>query len=223
MVPTRLTTTKLNFCTCPRPVKRVVVVVGVTGTITSHQINTSLYNIHVHIGLPAQQIWELICVYGDPTHTLNKHIWQYIQLITDNTRPVCLIGDFNAVAAEEEKYGGSQKLNPNNRDFRQFVFDTGLVDLGFKGPTFTWNNRQDVSKAIFQRLDRVLSTMQWTQLFPMAYVNHLPRLHSDHAPILLRTQNKPLQPRNFKIETWWFNHQGFHDACAISWQQSHRL
>lgn len=185
-------------------------------------IQQNRHYIHAKVNVPAQQRWDLICVYGDPAHALNKQIWRYIQQVTNQGEAVCLIGDFNAVANEEEKYGGSQVLNTNNRDFRNFVFETGLVDLGFKGSAFTWNNQQDTSAAIHERLDRVLCTMPWCQIFPMAYVNHLPRIHSDHAPILLRTQNRPPIPHNFRV-SWWFNHQGFKRACEDGWRGSKGL
>lgn len=106
-----------------------------------HIIKQTRFYIHTKVSVPAQQRWDLICVYGDPSHALNKEIWNYIKQVTDLGGPVCLLGDFNAVTDTEEKFGGSQALNATNRNFRQFVFETGLVDLRFKGPAFTWNNQ----------------------------------------------------------------------------------
>jgi hypothetical protein len=45
-------------------------------------------------------------------------------------RPVCCVADFNA----QEKVGGNTTLNHNNVKFREFIFNAGLIDLGFKGP-----------------------------------------------------------------------------------------
>lgn len=96
-------------------------------------------------------------------------------------------------------------MNSNSKGFRDFLFDAQLMDLGFKGPAYTWTNNQDTSTAVHQRLDLVVATGQWTQAFPLAYVNHLPRVHSDHAAILLRTVGRSDSKPSFKIENWWFN------------------
>lgn len=132
---------------------------------------------------------------------------------------VCLMGDFNAITSQHEKYGGNSDLNNSSRSFRHFLFEMGLIDLGYKGPAFTWTNRQSASDTIFQRLDRVLVTEQWFQIYPHAYVNHIPRIRSDHAPILLRTQDRPVAKRKFRVEAWWFGADGFQEACSAGWQQ----
>lgn len=154
----------------------------------------------------------LICVYGDPSHSFNTTIWQEFQQIISDEGSICIIGDFNAIADEQEKVGDNPQLNSNNRGFQRFLFDFGLVDLGFKGPAFTWTNRPHASNAIFERLDRVVATSQWIQMFPQAYVNHLPRVHSDHAPVLLRTHEKPSKLRKFCMENWWLGTEGFQNV-----------
>lgn len=58
---------------------------------------------------------------------------------------VCIIGDFNAIAGESDKWGGNPTLNKNSRAFREFIFEAQLVDLGFKGPAYTWTNKQSAS------------------------------------------------------------------------------
>lgn len=152
-------------------------------------IQKSRFFIHARITEPHKPPWTLIGVYGDPHHTLSNTIWQEIKKIVETDEKCCLLGDFNSVLNEQEKYGGSARLNSSSTLFRQFLFDTGLVDLGFRGPAYTWTNCQHTSTAIFQRLDRILVSSSWSQTFPHAYVNHLPRIHSDHAPLLLRTEH----------------------------------
>lgn len=120
------------------------------------------YIIHARIKLPDKPQWSLVCVYGDPSHLYNPSIWSDIQKIIEDEGPTCIIGDFNAITSEEEKFGGNPVLNKDSRDFRSFVFDAGLIDLGYKGLAYTWTNTQDTPSAIFQRFDRVLVTVQWT-------------------------------------------------------------
>lgn len=52
------------------------------------------------------------------------------------------------------------------QDFRTFVSDTGLLDLGFVGYPFTWRN-QRADGGIQERLDRGLATDQWINLYPL--------------------------------------------------------
>lgn len=52
--------------------------------------------------------------------------------------------------------------------FRCFIDGMRLIDLGFKGPNFSWNNRRDVMHNIQERLDCSLATFQWFQLYPNA-------------------------------------------------------
>lgn len=176
--------------------------------------------IHARVQQLHKPVWTLLCVYGDAAHTGNRVIWEAIKQIVEREGTVCVMGDFNAIAEMHEKYGGNPNFNANNKNFKDFLFETGLIDLGYKGPAYTWTNGQDPATEIFERLDRIVVTASWTQQFPMANVNHLPRVHSDHAPILLRMHGKPLNQSKFKIEKWWFNHEGFKEVCETRWNES---
>ncbi|KAJ4821091.1 Endonuclease/exonuclease/phosphatase family protein [Rhynchospora pubera] len=168
-------------------------------------LNTSLSYICARICPKDKPPWVLVGVYGDPEHNENPLLWETLTQLIALYGSVCLIGDFNEIVSTDEKYGGRNRLTADGERFKQFIFEAGLVDLGYKGPAFTWTNKRHVSEAIYQRLDRALATPQWLQNYPNAYVNHLPLIHSDHCPILLRL--KPLQAVNkdFKFEHWWFS------------------
>lgn len=71
--------------------------------------------------------------------------------------------------------------------------DTELIDLGFSGKPFTWNNRRLDLENIQEPLGRGIANDQWPLLFPQASVSHLTALSSDHTPLLLH--NNP--PRNY--------------------------
>lgn len=72
-----------------------------------------------------------------------------------------MVGDFNAITSEQEKVGGNPILNTNSQNFKRFISNVGLTDLGYKGAAYTWTNRPNASKAIFERLDRVVATTLW--------------------------------------------------------------
>jgi IS1 family transposase len=84
-----------------------------------------------------QPDWILACIYGDASYKENPNIWRALKDLNATNAPLCCIGDFNAIKDLREKWKGTQRLNQNNIRFRQFLFDTGLIDLGFKGPAYT--------------------------------------------------------------------------------------
>lgn len=191
---------------------------------TKLEVNSKSRNvIHAVVTQPDKSKWDLICVYGDPAHTKNEEVWRRILGITMEGKSVCVLGDFNAILSEEDKHGGDPILNSNSRKFRRFMFEAQLIDLGFKGPAYTWTNKQNSSHAIYKRLDRVLANVQWTQSHPEATVHHLPRIHSDHSPILLRTRRHTRSTKKFKMESWWFMEEGFQEVWLHAWNQSESL
>ncbi|KAJ3708187.1 hypothetical protein LUZ61_011892 [Rhynchospora tenuis] len=132
--------------------------------------------------------------------------------------PVCMAGDFNAILSISEKFGGNQHWDRQNQIFHNFVFRNGLIDLGFKGPAFTWTNKRYTSTPIFERLDRVLVTPSWIHLYSRAVVLHLPRIYSDHAGILLKWDGSINVGKTFKIEHHWLKDADFLNLCTRSWQ-----
>lgn len=72
--------------------------------------------------------------------------------------------------------------------FLTMMDQMGFIDLGFRGDPFIWSNNQQGQNNILERLDRAIATSQWRTTNPHAVVTHLPRIVSDHAPILLHTK-----------------------------------
>lgn len=57
---------------------------------------------------------------------------------------------------------------------------------------------------ILEQLDRALLNIEWMQLFPGVCVKHLPRIASDHAPLLLNTYlNAFYGYKSFRFEKFW--------------------
>ncbi|XP_026417404.1 uncharacterized protein LOC113312888 [Papaver somniferum] len=110
-----------------------------------------------------------------------------IQFGATHSEPWCCIGDFNAIYDFSEKEGGRPFESTNMDSFREMISTTGLIDLGYAGPAYTWINNQASHSHIRQRLDRVLASPDWCFKFQHTAVNHLPRLGSDQSPILLNT------------------------------------
>ncbi|CAN6562972.1 unnamed protein product [Malus baccata var. baccata] len=102
--------------------------------------------------------------------------WGYLSMRLGNCREKSLlIGDFNDILCNDEKEGGNYRPTSSMRDFREFVAQNELMDLGFP---------------IQQRLDRGLATMDWQETFPENTIRHVILEGSDHALLLLSTEKE---------------------------------
>ena len=68
------------------------------------------------------------------------------------------------------------------------------------------------------RLDRALVNFSWMSHSRDPIVHHLPRISSDHSPILLSHHTQaPLPYAPFKFENKWLLHSSFLDTVKSSW------
>lgn len=150
----------------------------------------------------------LTAVYAHPTDSIRRELWVELRDLADPmTEPWLVIGDYNEIASIEEKEGGAP-FNPNPCfKFRDVLDSCGLIDLGSTGPKFTWRGPQVGGYArVFKRLDRATSNACWRIYFPEASVRVLPRIKSDHHPILLSTESVVGQRRRgrpFRFQIAW--------------------
>ncbi|KAF7116442.1 hypothetical protein RHSIM_Rhsim04G0089300 [Rhododendron simsii] len=72
------------------------------------------------------------------------------------------------------------------QDFRNFIDDIDLIDVGYVGYPFTWNNKREGRANIRIRLDRVVVNSRWRTDFSSGSLHHLKPGGSDHCPILLK-------------------------------------
>lgn len=52
--------------------------------------------------------------------------------------PLLIAEDFNSLLMDDDKKGGHRPNSPLDCNFRDWVLECDLVDLGFQGPKFTW-------------------------------------------------------------------------------------
>jgi hypothetical protein len=77
----------------------------------------------------------------------------------------------------------------------------GMIDVGFAGNPFTWNNNKKGLENIKERLDIGLASPSWVHLHPEFSLVHLPAHNSDHNPITLNTNtSSSFLPRPFRFE-----------------------
>lgn len=99
----------------------------------------------------------------------------------------------------------------------------GLIDLGFKGPTFTWSNNRTGRANIRERLDRAIANFDWQALFLCCHITHLLWASSDHAPLLIESDGDTfsyLKP--FRFEPMWIKDETCGRVILDSWHFSCR-
>ncbi|KAK4426021.1 hypothetical protein Salat_1370600 [Sesamum alatum] len=80
--------------------------------------------------------------------------------LAEESGPWMVGGDFNKILHLSERKGGGVPRHHSMEELGQTIFDCGLMDIGFEGSQFTWTD-----KRIWQRLDRILFSMEWLDQF----------------------------------------------------------
>jgi hypothetical protein len=126
--------------------------------------------------------WVFIPVYGAAQDSL-KYLFlsELVRMCESEPLPMLLGGDFNILRKREEK------SNDNYNPHWPFVFNAiieslDLREIALSGRQFTWANRRDTPT--FEKLDRVLASIEWEQKYPLVSVRALTRSGSDHTPLL---------------------------------------
>ncbi|CAL1388052.1 unnamed protein product [Linum trigynum] len=172
--------------------------------------------------------WILTAVYASPHPSQQQPLWSRLTALSKGISiPWILTGDFNAIRSPTEKSGAASMATFRRcRIFNDRINGADLVDLGYSGPNFTWTRGENSDTYRASRIDRSLCNIQWNSVFPNTTVRHLPRLNSDHNPILtsfaLQGQS-PHSSRSFKFEAAWLTHKDFLNTIAGTWDSTRPL
>jgi hypothetical protein len=96
-----------------------------------------------------------------------------------------------------------------------------LHDLGFTGLPWTYDNQQFGRRYIRVRLDRVVASPSWSNLFEGARVVHLVSPCSDHCPILLKVIPDNAVDRKTRIaryEIMWEREESMGEVILDAWE-----
>lgn len=131
------------------------------------------------------------------------------------TCPWLIAGDFNLLLDAAHK--NNRNINRRNMGrFRRFVDDMGIKDVALHGRRYTWSNEQ--ANPTLEKLDRVLVTADWEDMFPYCFLQALSSDMSDHSPLHLATNALPQPKRRFHFENWWLRLPGHLEAIQESWR-----
>ncbi|XVF27194.1 hypothetical protein REPUB_Repub14bG0086100 [Reevesia pubescens] len=160
-------------------------------------------------------------VYASPTPSTRELLWNYLfEFQSFDSMPWLLIDDFNQILSGLEKQGGRPKPTARMKPFMEIMTKRNLIDLEAKGCKYTWSNNQHVAALIKKRLDRAICNVAWRQFYSDVWVQNLPKVHSDHCPVLVSMHgsvphNSAMKP--FRFEMAWLAHDTFKELLQMNW------
>ena len=118
--------------------------------------------------------WRLTVVYGEAqTHILYR-TWDTMKNISSlSPLPWLCIGDFNEVLCPTKHEGIGTGSNAQIQAFRDATDVCMLLDIGYKGPFWTFEKKVAGGTYTRCRLDRALGSTDWCSMFPFAGLNHV--------------------------------------------------
>lgn len=167
--------------------------------------------------------WYFLVVHGSPNTQLRRKLWKDLaRSKLDINVSWLTMGDFNVVTGSEEVGDNGDVSHYQCSRFTDWTFTQNLLDLGYVGNKFTWSRGIYSSTLRSARLDRAMCDFEWRNMFPNAMVQHLPRVQSDHAPLLLNLNlgNDRRGGNHFKTLAAWFLHEGFKPFVDSRWDQN---
>ena len=109
---------------------KVLKVVQFTLTIEAHVLDQD-----------TQVAYWFIGIYASSVDSTRKKQWKVIEQRKRMWRSRWIIaGDLNDIISNKEKWGGTTRAEWSFKDFRNFITDNQLIDIGFEGNPWTWSN-----------------------------------------------------------------------------------
>jgi hypothetical protein len=154
-------------------------------------------------------------VYGPQGSEVKIHFLQELRDIRNQCQGPWLIGgDFNLICCEA--YNNNHNLDRAMMGrFRRWINDMNLKELLLHGRRFTWSNGHNNPTLV--KLDRVLCSVNWEDVFPDSLLHSSATQDSDNCPMLLGLHVVQHGKRRFHFESFWMKLEGFHEAVAAAW------
>lgn len=163
------------------------------------------------------KLWLYSGVYGPCDDAARCVLWEDLKSVKMRWNvPWCMGGggDFNVVHFPYER-SSSRSYSRAMADFNDFINEMGLVDLPLVGGDFTWFRNSDSRQ--FSRIDRFLVTIDCEELFNGSVQSCLPRVTSDHVPLLLESGGCDRGKSPFRFKNMWLKEPGFVDWVRGKW------
>ncbi|KAK9275134.1 hypothetical protein L1049_022393 [Liquidambar formosana] len=118
-----------------------------------------------------------------------------------------------------DKIGGRPVASLSTSGLSGIVDSHGLIDLGYAGNPYTWNNMRSSFANIREHLDRGFANSEWRLLFPHATLLYLLATASDHYPILINSLcDGNLIRKPFKFYAMWIQDSSSSLVVEHAWR-----
>ena len=165
---------------------------GGLGLFWSAELDVELKNYSsAHIDVMVQRKndtskkWRVTGFYGAPRVEDRCHSWRFMRtLFAIRHEAWMCIGDFNETLFGSEHFSLSPRPEWQMKAFQEVMDERAMVDLGWSGMEYTWDNRQSGRSNVKARLDRAFGNTALTDLFVNVKVRHIVAAESDHCFVL---------------------------------------
>ncbi|KAK8525990.1 hypothetical protein V6N12_020472 [Hibiscus sabdariffa] len=93
------------------------------------------------------------------------------------------------------------------------------MEIPNNGRSFTWSNQRCNDKAILEKFDQTLSSLEWSFLFPKTIPIIDVAIVSDHSPIILLVNGVVKKAKkDFKFESRWLIEEECSQVVKEEWE-----
>lgn len=157
-------------------------------------------------------------IYTKCSKTGRYPLWEKIKELSGQLDgyPWLIGGDFNTILHLRDRTGSESNRQVEMIDFADTIDDCRLLEPGSDGANFTW-----AKNGLLEKLDRILINESWASQFEATRVTNLPRIASDHGPILVRIKQSADRPkgRAFRFQNMWIRNEGFMEVVQNCWSR----
>uniref|UniRef100_A0A803NML1 Reverse transcriptase domain-containing protein n=1 Tax=Cannabis sativa TaxID=3483 RepID=A0A803NML1_CANSA len=186
--------------------------------VTLQYYNTNVFDGYMAVSNGPK--WHFTAFYGEPA-VHNRHTsWTLLKRLKDVAPllPWMVIGDFNEILSNHDKFGGGLRNEQQMDAFRDTLSFCSLHQQPFHGDKFTWIKGRHNPNALKERLDWCFLNDLWETIFKPITTAHLDYYSSDHRAIavtidyITSNQQQLTRKTRFRFEKIWLKEP---DAAAI--------
>ena len=160
-------------------------------------------------------------MYGEPVTHKRLESWNKLwRLHNKFNLPWLCVGGFNEIIRSSEKMGGSSRSQTQMQQFRDVMDECGFINLGFLGPSYTWQKHFSASHSIWERLNCALATNDWLLRFAGTHVQHLKSDTSDYSPLWIDMEGLNFQSisKSFRFDEAWLSNHTCSKVVEAIWE-----
>lgn len=140
-------------------------------------------------------------------------------MVADESKmPWVLLGDFNALSSTEDRYGAFVRVSEIVLMLECMNY-CQISDVKANGRLFSRNDKQEGDRRMYSRINRVLATQEWVDLFDLAEVSFMPKGDYEHTSMLLCIYPECNVKKPFKFHNMWCQHNFVIEVVKEAWSK----